>query len=668
MKKIIAVLLALTMLLVLFAGCKKEEVSQPAELVTRQVAQVKYHEAAGSFAGGTGTAEDPYQISTVKELVYLGAVLESDSSNYGDKCYILTADISLNDVSGFENWGTTAPEYGWKPLGETNTFGGTFDGNGHKITGMFIDADGNSTEDAYDYYGLFSNLRGTVKNLTVEQSFMRISGATSSVGTFAGNSHNGTVENCSSDAVIELIKAENAGGIAGRGNGNITNCTYSGTITETDATSFANIGGIVGNGGNIDGCTFTGTLSGGTYTGGITGWGEIVKNSVNKGDVNGDTAGGICGRIYNANVGTEIENPHQSFENCTNEGKVTGVALAGGIVGWMGNGEPDISISVTNCENKGQVICDTIVAGVIGKLDVENTGNIKIENCINRSDISGKGTVGGIICDVAGAILNQKGDVTVSGCHNFGNITSEGLYSAGIITYFMVMGGETDLRLTVEKCTNDGAIQSSSCAGGILGFSNVSFNAETTSTVNISGNTKVSLRNCNNNGKITTTTSNSVAGGIVGNLGLGYISTDITNCTNTGAVSVEFTLTDEQIAEQQGSEWTEIYQICGGIVGRIGDGIKLTTAEGIEKSENNVNTSSGNINISGCQSTGTITASDYSFVLNKWEQPLYVNYLGGIVGQCSATNGYAFGVENCTYSNAERGLGSTDYADIGTKR
>ena len=47
--------------------------------------------------------------------------------------------------------------------------------------------------------------------------------------------------------------------------------------------------------------------------------------------------------------------------------------------------------------------------------------------------------------------------------------------------------------------------------------------------------------------------------------------------------------------------------------------------------------------------------------------PLFVNYLGGIVGQCSATDGYAFGVENCTYSGAERGLGDTKYPDIGTK-
>ena len=34
------------------------------------------------------------------------------------------------------------------------------------------------------------------------------------------------------------------------------------------------------------------------------------------------------------------------------------------------------------------------------------------------------------------------------------------------------------------------------------------------------------------------------------------------------------------------------------------------------------------------------SAPDYSQILNKWEKPLYVNYLGGIVGQCSATDGY----------------------------
>lgn len=348
--------------------------------------------------------------------------------------------------------------------------------------------------------------------------------------------------------------------------------------------------------------------------------------------------------------------------------KVTATALAGGIVGWMGNDESDISISVINCENKGQVVCDEAVAGIIGKLSVERSGNIKIENCVNNTDISGKGNTSGIICDVTGAVLHQEGNVTVSGCKNKGNIVSEGQYSAGVVTYLTILGDEVDFALTLDNCSNEGAVKSTQYAGGILGFSNIGFNAEVSAeSMDFSDTTKVVFNKCNNAGSITTTSSNSMAGGIVGVLGLGYIPTEIKDCVNSGSVAIDFTLTDEQIAEAQGSDWTEFYQIGGGIVGRIGDALKLTTAEGVETSADNVNAAEGNIVISSCKSTGKISAPDYSQILNKYEKPLYVNYLGGVVGQCSATNGYAFAIENCTYSGAERGLGDTKYPDFGTK-
>lgn len=675
MKKIIALFISFAMLITIFAGCKREEntdtQAEKQELVIREVVDVKYHESSEKFAGGNGTETDPYQISNANELAYLGKVLKNNASEYSEAHYVLTADISLNDVSDFENWSSDAPEYGWEPISMDmglDCFAGVFDGNGHKITGIFIDADGNQTETNKDYYGLFAELKGIVKNLTVEQSYMRTSGSLASVGTIAGYTYDAVVENCHADTIVELYGMDNAGGITGKG-GNISGCTYSGTITEHNEKSFVNMGGITGAGGNISDCTFTGALSGKGYTGGIVGYGEAVKNCINKGNVSGDIVGGITGRIYEAGTDQQIENPERIIENCINEGKVTGTTLAGGIVGWIGNDESDVSVTIANCENKGQVNCDESVAGIIGKLSVERTGTIKVENCVNHSDVTSKGKAGGIICDVTGAILHQEGDVVVSGCKNLGNIVSEGLYSAGVITYLLVMGNEVDLKLTVDSCSNEGEIQSAECAGGILGFSSVGASAEVVAkNTKISDDTKVTLSNCKNSGSVTVKRFKSMVGGIVGVLGLGYIPTEIKNCINTGSVNIDFTLTDKQIEESKGSELPEFYQIAGGIVGRIGDALMMTTGEGVETDDDNVNTEDGNIMISGCSSTGTISASDYSFILNKWEKPLYVNYLGGVVGQCSATNGYAFGVENCIYSGAVRGLGDDEFTDIGTKK
>lgn len=686
MKKTLAILLSLMLLVSALTGCgnnnytdtnndtsnnQTENAEQP-----REVAKVSYHKAAENFAGGSGTEDDPFQISEAGHLVLLHEMLKKEEAetNFDDTYvkghYILTADISLNDTSDFANWSTAAPKYGWEPIGaelSLNSFAGVLDGNGHKISGMFMDVDGVQTESAKDYYGLFAELKGTVKNLTIENSYMRASGGVTEVGTIAGHTYDAIIDSCNVDSIIELYSANNVGGITGNG-GTISNCSYKGTISQLDE-SFVHIGGISGsNNDRISNCEFSGALNGKGYTGGIVGCGANVKDSVNKGTVSGETAGGISGRVYAAGTNAEIENPQYNIENSVNEGKVTATALAGGIVGWMGNDESDISISVINCQNKGQVTCDEAVAGIIGKLSVERSGNIKIENCVNNVDISSKGKACGIICDITGAVLHQEGNVTVSECKNVGDIISEGQYSAGVVTYLTVIGDEVDLALTLDNCSNEGAVKSTQYAGGILGFSNIGFNAEVSAeSMNFSDSTKVILNKCNNSGSITTTWSNSMAGGIVGVLGLGYIPTEINNCVNSGSVAIDFTLTDEQFAEAQGSDWTEYYQIGGGIVGRIGDALKLTTAEGVDTSADNVNTADGNIVISGCKNTGKISAPDYSHILNKYEKPLYVNYLGGVVGQCSATDGYAFSVENCTYSGAERGLGDTEYPDFGTK-
>lgn len=684
MKKILTILLAVTLVFSCLTGCggkkttnddttdnQTENTEQP-----REVAKVSYHKAAESFAGGSGTKEDPFQISEVGHLVLLNDMLkkEADEVNF-DKTYVeghfvLTADIVLNDTSDFANWNTNAPEYGWEPIGVVGAyFGGVLDGNGHKITGMFMDVDGAQTEDSYGRFGLFSNLEGTVKNLTMEQSYICASGSASHVGTIVGSTFDAdaVIENCNADTKIEIYHVASAGGIIGTG-GNITGCQFSGTITQLND-GFSEMGGIVGSGGIVADCTFSGILTGNGNTGGIVGYGSNVKNSVNKGTVSGNVAGGISGRVYKVGTNLEIENPQCAIETCINEGQVTGAAIAGGIIGWMGNDESDISISVTGCENKGKVTCDEIVAGIIGKLSVERSGMIKVENCVNRVEISGKGNTGGIISDLTGAVLHQEGDVVISGCKNLATILSEDLYSAGILTYMTVIGSEVDLNLKISNCFNEGAVQSQSCAGGILGFSNVGFNAEVSAeSIEFGDDTHVTLEDCHNSGTITVKTSNAMVGGIVGVYGLGYIPADIKNCVNIGTVKIDFTLTDEQIQEGQGSNWTEFYQIGGGIIGRIGDGLKLTTAEGVETSADNVNAKKADIKITGCRSTSAISAPDYSYILNQWEKPLYVNYLGGIIGQCSATDGYAFSVKDCSYSNAERGLGSEEYSDVGTKK
>ncbi len=48
------------------------------------------------FAGGNGTAEDPWQIATAEQLLALSAAVNDGSANgYPGKFFVLTADIGL---------------------------------------------------------------------------------------------------------------------------------------------------------------------------------------------------------------------------------------------------------------------------------------------------------------------------------------------------------------------------------------------------------------------------------------------------------------------------------------------------------------------------------------------------------------------------------------------
>ena len=124
------------------------------------------------FAGGSGTFEDPYLIETAEQL---NAVRKGPSNHYK-----LIADIDLSDWGNWVPIGGTA-SYGFLPGWDkadkgAHTFNGSFDGNGHVVSGMQIvinEPTPHLTEgENWRAYGLFANV-GTnpakykIKNLGV---------------------------------------------------------------------------------------------------------------------------------------------------------------------------------------------------------------------------------------------------------------------------------------------------------------------------------------------------------------------------------------------------------------------------------------------------------------------------------------------------------------------
>ena len=178
-----------------------------------------------SFAGGTGTALDPYLIASPEQLNHVREHLASS--------FALVADINLSAYQAGE---------GWNPIGAggTNTpFSGNFDGGFHKITGLVIN------RPTSNFVGLFSSIACAskdltqIKNLVIENA--NIVGR-SFTGGLAGQVENAHIEKV---GVTGIVSGYNSvGGLIGNlglADKTVVNCYSLATVTGKDK-----IGGLVG--------------------------------------------------------------------------------------------------------------------------------------------------------------------------------------------------------------------------------------------------------------------------------------------------------------------------------------------------------------------------------------------------------------------------------------
>ena len=350
---------------------------------------------------GMGTPEDPYRMKDKNDLENLRGLVNG-GEDFEDIYFKITADTPI-DLGG-------SAENPWTPIGtEDNPFKGTFDGDGHTITGLYID------QKDEDNQGLFGVNEGTIKNLTVEG----IVTGKDNVGGIAGtNTGTGTIQNCTNNA--DVTGQNNVGGIAGKNDGTITGCQNNGTITGNGN----NAGGITGsNTGTINESDNAGAVSGRDNVGGIAG--------SNTGTINGsDNAGSITG---NDNVGGITGNNSGTVNGSGNKGAVTGNGTgAGGIAG----------------RNDGALKNDTNTAPVTGKDDVGGIAGTNgttgtIEGCTNSGNVSktegGSGKPGGVIGNNLNGDANavkddyyQTTDEINKGLTGIGKGKGEGQDPAGI--------------------------------------------------------------------------------------------------------------------------------------------------------------------------------------------------------------------------------------------
>ena len=218
--------------------------------------------------GGSGTSSSPYTIASKSDLHKFANIVNGvgGETKNARACAKLTDDIT--------NLGT------WTPIGFNGVYTGTFDGQGHTISGISISASSNNT-------GFFALIDGaTIKNFTLAGTVSSGYDNTGSVVGYAKGSS--TIQDIVSTVNITMTATKShLGGIAGNiENGtSVLGCTYSGTLNAGSSTD--SNGGIVGFAnancsGSIKYCFFNGTVKttgSGPQMGGILGYTNDESNN-----------------------------------------------------------------------------------------------------------------------------------------------------------------------------------------------------------------------------------------------------------------------------------------------------------------------------------------------------------------------------------------------------
>ncbi|MCL5953841.1 MAG: filamentous hemagglutinin N-terminal domain-containing protein [Nitrospirae bacterium] len=327
--------------------------------------------------GTKGTVTiDPSTINTDSAACL--ETIDGNQSSYLADTINLTGNIDLESGS---------TPYNWTPLGTSSSsaFTGTFNGNGHVVSGYTI---GTSTK-SYS--------------------------ANCDAGFIGYLESGGKVENLGVSGTIYANNSYCVGGVVGANFGMVENSYNTGSVT-----GHRYVGGVVGDncgtGAIVENSSNTGKVSGDAYVGGVVGYNcsGKVEYSSNTGSVTGsgssdDYVGGVVG--YNNGTGAIVENSY-------NMGKVSGCGYVGGLVGDNSSGTVESSYNTGSVSGKGFA-----VGGLVGCNDgmvttSYNTGSVtgsssvgggvgvnysNVESSYNTGSITGSYCVGGVVGSNSGS-------------------------------------------------------------------------------------------------------------------------------------------------------------------------------------------------------------------------------------------------------------------------
>ena len=208
-------------------------------------------EAESVYAGGNGTAESPYLVSTAAALR-----AAAEATNNKDVYYKLTNDIYVNgdantDWDAF--WSGNDAKNNWFArwgLDEANQFNGNFDGCGYTVYGLYLSYDTENVGGAR--MGLFPVIGAyaVIKSVKISQAVFC---SDYSAGSLVGETHMNVddlhqlseISGCYADETVDLKARLFAGGIIGAGNPPIiNNCGFTGKLEVKAADG--KVAGIMG--------------------------------------------------------------------------------------------------------------------------------------------------------------------------------------------------------------------------------------------------------------------------------------------------------------------------------------------------------------------------------------------------------------------------------------
>ena len=386
---------------------EEQEKSDMVELedeMNESITEIKVEQVTDARPGELEIDEqnlNTYIINSIEDLVFF-AYDVTNENKYEGQTVKLGVSLNFNSTKSYvDAYRTDYGEYGYdgelktllttgegfKPIGtiydaniSTNYFEGTFDGNGNAIYNLYQNIE---NSEYVTILGLFSTNGGNIKNLRVEN--IKVNATTNNMhmifGGVAGR-NNGIIEQCSTSGNINIqangVKSIYTGGIEGQSTSSETR------IDQCSSTLKINVNSSNTNSLNISGIGPASEIKNSYFAGVIS---IVGENSGNK------NIAGIC-----------AVNSNQSIINCYNIGKIESYFENQNADNLFISGIAVFCPNVENCYNIGKIECQNnriYIAGIVA-----NAQNGEVNNCHNIGTLNATGNRI-ILGALTGATRNQ---------------------------------------------------------------------------------------------------------------------------------------------------------------------------------------------------------------------------------------------------------------------